>query len=263
MVILKWRRNLKNKKCIVLSYVLLDIHKDKVKVIFCVATAAGWCCLLGIRWLILSIPVKVVTEGSHLHSHKWASRSERNARYCHLRTDVAVRLWRGLLELHWEYKVCSLSVDLTPALLYCLSSLCSKEWQYTLPLRCATDTRLNKSAYENEKGRECRSLKRALCIGATRRWLFLVFRVEKSPFECLIHLSLICHPLWIIFLQRRSCVFPLGRSMTGWLALRQSLFVFISTICTVCVCVCACMHILYICMPYHPSVNVLFHLMVK
>lgn len=55
------------------SYVLLDIHKDEVKVISCVATAAGWCCLPGRRWLILSIPVKVVTKGSHLQSHKWVS----------------------------------------------------------------------------------------------------------------------------------------------------------------------------------------------
>lgn len=38
-------------------------------------------------------------------------------------------------------------------------------------------------------------------------WLILVFIFEKSPFECLIRLSLICHPLRIIFLQRRSCVF--------------------------------------------------------
>lgn len=146
MVVLKCRRNGSTSSLFHMFYfILIRI------VISCVTTAGGWCCLPGIRWLILSIPVKVVTEGSHLHSHKWASSSKRNASSCHLPTDVARSLWRGLLELHWEYKVCSLSVDLTPALLYCLSSLCSKEWQYTLSLRCATDTQLNKSAYESER----------------------------------------------------------------------------------------------------------------
>lgn len=57
------------------------------------------------RWLIWSIIIKVVIKASHLHSHCRAHTTP----FCHLCPDVAGRVWRGILELHWQREVFSLS----------------------------------------------------------------------------------------------------------------------------------------------------------
>lgn len=71
-----------------------------------------------------------------------------------------------------------------------------------------------------------------------RAGCFWYLDLEKSPIECLIHLSLICHPLWIIS-PREGVLFS-----AGWIDDRLSCFMrviicqcIISWFVLVCVCV--------------------------
>lgn len=234
---------------------------DTVQMISCEATAAGrrcckgWCCLPGGQRLILSIRVKVVTKETHLHSHKWVSSSKGKC--------ISVQTWPGVKRFYLSSTESTMSVHSLR-----ISLLLSSTVFYLLVQKSDNTHRLsgvpwNKSAYENEKGREWRSLRRAMCIGATRRWgeagwLFLVFRLEKSPFACLIHLSLICRPLWIIFLQRRSCVFSCVDRRQAELRY-ESHYLCVCWHCMLALCVClVCVYIF----AWH-IIHQLFHLIIK